>query len=91
MSETIYFFQKGLLLVVILSLPAITVAVLSGVLISIVQTVLSVQDQALPFAVKLLAVGVILFASGRWMGVEILSLAESAFRMLAKSNIQGLQ
>lgn len=91
MSDTLFFFQKGMILVVMLSLPAIAVAVLSGVLISIVQTVLSVQDQALPFAVKLLAVGVVLVASGRWMGVEVISLADAAFQMLAKSNIQGLQ
>ena len=84
MNETIYFFQKGLLTVVRLSLPTLAVAVVVGVITSMIQTVLSVQDQALPFAFKLLAVGLTIAVVGRWVGVEILALAEQAFQSVAE-------
>lgn len=83
MNGTIYFFQKGLLIVVWLSLPILAVAVVVGVITSMIQTALSVQDQALPFAFKLLAVGLTIAMIGRWVGVEILTLAEQAFQSIA--------
>lgn len=83
MTETIYYFQKGLLLVVLLSLPPLLIAVAVGVIVSLLQTALSVQDQALPFACKLVAVGITLVVTGRWLGVELLSLTEQAFRDIA--------
>ena len=82
MPETIFYFQKGLLLVVWLSLPPLLVAVIVGVVVSIVQTALSVQDQALPFVCKLVAVGITLVVLGRWVGIELLNLGEQAFRAI---------
>lgn len=83
MNGTIYFFQKGLLTVVWLSLPILSVAVVVGVITSMIQTALSVQDQALPFAFKLLAVGLTIAMIGRWVGVEMLALGEQAFQSIA--------
>lgn len=82
MIETISFFQKGLLLVIWLSLPPLLVAVLAGVLVSLIQTVLSMQDQSIPFAVKLLAVGLVLAMTGRWMALELLALGDQALAAL---------
>lgn len=83
MVETIAFFQKGLLMVVWLSLPPLAVAVLAGVLVSLVQTVLSMQDQSIPFAVKLFAVALVLALSGRWMALQLLALGDQALTALA--------
>lgn len=83
MVETIAFFQKGLLLVIWLSLPPLVVAVTAGVIVSLLQTVLSMQDQSIPFAVKLLAVGAVIAATGRWMALQLLSLADQAMTALA--------
>jgi type III secretion protein S len=83
MIETLAFFQKGLILVVWLTLPPLAVAVISGVLISLIQTVMSLQDQALPFAAKLLAVGLTLALVGRWMGVELITLGSEALQAIA--------
>lgn len=89
MSESFAIFQNGLLLVVWLSLPTLITAVIVGVLISILQTALSVQDQALPFAVKLIAVGVVLALTGRWISSEILQLADAAMAAILKINHSG--
>jgi type III secretion protein S len=59
------------------------------VVISLVQTVLSVQDQAMPFAFKLLAVGLALSIVGRWMGVELIQLGEQALRAAATITHRG--
>ncbi|WAC75172.1 type III secretion system export apparatus subunit SctS [Roseateles sp. SL47] len=83
MVETIAFFQKGLLAVIWLSVPSLLVAVLAGVLVSLLQAVLSMQDQSIPFAVKLMAVGLTLAATGRWMALQILALGEQALAALA--------
>ena len=83
MIETIAFFQKGLLMVIWLSLPPLIVAVVAGVLVSLVQTVLSMQDQSIPFAVKLLAVGLVLAMTGRWMALQLLALCDQALAALA--------
>ena len=80
MIETLAFFQKGLLMIVWLSLPPLIVAVIAGVLISLLQTILSVQDQALPFAFKLIAVGITLAVVGRWLGLELIMLGDQALQ-----------
>jgi len=89
MTETLAFFQKGLLLVVWLSLPPLFVAVLVGILISLIQTALSVQDQALPFAFKLIAVGLVLAGTGRWVGIELLTLGEQALHSIPQLTHRG--
>jgi type III secretion protein S len=83
MAETLAFLREGLLLVVWLTVPPLATAVVVGVLVSLVQTMLSVQDQALPFAFKLLAVGLVLALCGRWMGVELLALGNKALLAIA--------
>lgn len=90
MVETIALFQKGMLLVLWLSAPPLAVAVLVGVLVSLVQTLLSVQDQALPFSFKLLAVGLTLALCGRWMGVELMLLADQAMQAVATLGYHGM-
>jgi type III secretion protein S len=89
MQDILPLFQKGMLMVVWLSMPPLVMAVIAGVLISLVQTVLSIQDQAMPFAVKLLAVGLTLALMGRWIGVELLTLGEQAFSSIATINHRG--
>lgn len=82
MIETIAFFQKGLMLVIWLSLPPLIVAVVAGVLVSLIQTVLSMQDQSIPFAVKLFAVGAVLAMTGRWMALQLLALGDQSLAAL---------
>ncbi|WLS77857.1 type III secretion system export apparatus subunit SctS [Erwinia pyri] len=75
-------FRQAMLLVVVLSAPPLIVAVIVGVIVSLLQAVMQLQDQTLPFAIKLVAVGVALALTGRWIGVELMELAQSAFAMM---------
>ena len=83
--DPVLLFKQGMLLVVVLSAPPLIVAVVVGVLTSLVQALMQVQDQTLPFGIKLVAVGVTLALTGRWIGVELIQLINLTFDMVARS------
>jgi type III secretion protein S len=70
---------KALLLTLWLSLPPIVVASVVGTLFSLVQALTQIQEQTLSFAVKLVAVGITLFLTARWVGGEIFNYTVSLF------------
>jgi type III secretion protein S len=69
----------GLMLVLWLSLPPILVASVVGTLFSLVQALTQIQEQTLSFAIKLIAVGLTLFLTARWIGGEIFNYTISLF------------
>ncbi|HSX90558.1 MAG TPA: type III secretion system export apparatus subunit SctS [Pseudomonas sp.] len=83
--EILTLFKQAMLLVVMLSAPPLIVAVIVGVIISLLQAVMQLQDQTLPFAVKLVAVGLTLAMTGRWVGVQLIQLTTLAFNMIAQT------
>ncbi|QXI31260.1 type III secretion system export apparatus subunit SctS [Pseudomonas vanderleydeniana] len=83
--DTLTLFKQAMLLVVTLSAPPLIVAVIVGVLTSLLQAVMQLQDQTLPFAIKLVAVGLALALTGRWIGVELIQLTQLAFSMIAQT------
>ena len=54
--EALALFKQGMFLVVILTAPPLGVAVLVGVITSLLQALMQIQDQTLPQVVKLVAV-----------------------------------
>ncbi|MFP1736226.1 type III secretion system export apparatus subunit SctS [Lonsdalea quercina] len=83
--EMLNLFRQAMVLVVMLSAPPLVVAVIVGVLISLLQAVMQLQDQTLPFAIKLVAVGLVLAMTGRWIGVELIQLTLLAFNMIEQT------
>ncbi|MEJ2417400.1 MAG: type III secretion system export apparatus subunit SctS [Exilibacterium sp.] len=75
-------FKQGMIMVVILSAPPLIVAVIVGVLTSLIQALMQLQDQTLPFALKLVAVGIALALTGRWIGVEIIQFTSQMFKLI---------
>ena len=59
--------QNSLYLVLILSAPAVLVALCVGLIISLVQATTQIQEQTLTFVPKLAAVMITLVISGGWM------------------------
>ncbi|MFS2008028.1 type III secretion system export apparatus subunit SctS [Duganella sp. CT11-25] len=82
MGETLQFFQQGLWLAIIISAPPLLIATLFGVIVSLVQAITQVQDQTLPYVVKLLSVALTVAVLGRWFGAEIMQLADKAFLLI---------
>ena len=83
--EPIVLFKQGMLLVVVLTAPPLIVAVIVGVLTSLIQALMQIQDQTLPFGIKLVAVGITLALTGRWIGVELIQLTSLTFDMAART------
>ena len=82
MADTLNYFQHGLWLAVVLSAPPLIMATIFGVIVSLIQAVTQIQDQTLPYIVKLLVVSIALALAGRWYGSELLLLTELAFNMI---------
>ena len=58
---------KALYLVIQASLPILLVSLVIGLIVSIFQTVTSIQEQTLTFVPKILAIFVALIICGHWM------------------------
>jgi type III secretion protein S len=82
MGDTLQFFQQGLWLAVKISAPPLLIATLFGVLVSLVQAITQVQDQTLPYVVKLMSVAISVVTLGRWFGSELIQLINLAFAMI---------
>lgn len=61
----------AVVLVLLLSLPPILVATVVGVIVSLVQALTQIQEQTLPFAIKLIAVVVVMVATAPWLGSQL--------------------
>lgn len=83
--DALTLFKQGMVLVVMLSAPPLLAAVTLGVIISLLQALLQVQDQTLPFSIKLVGVGITLALTGRWLGVEIIQFTSQIFTLIANT------
>jgi type III secretion protein S len=82
--ESVELLRNALVVIVMLSAPALIVATLIGILVSLVQSLFQIQDQTLSFALKLVAIGAVMFSTGRWMQLEMITLTETAFDLMAQ-------
>jgi type III secretion protein S len=72
--DSLTIFKQALWLTTLISLPPLLVATLFGVLLAVFQALTQIQDQTLPYVVKLVLVSATLVLSGRWIGSELLLL-----------------
>ncbi|WP_277624151.1 type III secretion system export apparatus subunit SctS [Undibacterium sp. TS12] len=82
MENTVHYFQQGLWLAVIMSAPPLLIATICGVIVSLIQAVTQIQDQSLPYVVKLLAVAITMAALGRWFCSELIQLFGMAWTLI---------
>ncbi len=74
--------SQALMLCLVLSLPAVAVSAIVGLLISFLQAITSLQDSSISQGVKLLAVTVVVFITASWAGATLLRFAESILATL---------
>ncbi len=60
-------FTQTLVLIIKLSAPMLLVSLVVGLIISILQTITSIQEQTLTFVPKLLAIFLTLMLAGNWI------------------------
>lgn len=71
-------------LVLFASLPAVLTAAVVGLGVGIAQAVTQLQDQSVPFAIKLVAVGAAVALSAAWVGAQFVRFAEQAFAAIGR-------
>lgn len=69
----------------LLALPAVLVSLIVGLLVSIFQTVTSIQEQTLSFAPRIAAVAVVLILTLPWMLKTVVSFASRMFLHAAEA------
>jgi type III secretion protein S len=67
---------------ILFSAPPLIAATICGLSVSLIQAVTQIQDQTLPYVVKLAAVSITLGLMGRWIGVELIRLTEMGIAMV---------
>ncbi|MEW9583588.1 type III secretion system export apparatus subunit SctS [Paraburkholderia sp. DGU8] len=80
--------SDALLLVFWLSLPALVVATVIGLLTGLVQSITQIQDQALPYSVKIIGVGLVLMIAMPWGENEVLHFLDQTFSYIAAGRAQ---
>lgn len=69
--------QQALLLTLLLSAPALLVALVLGTIISVIQAATHVQEQALVSVPKIAAVSAVLALAGLWMLAQIVAFGQA--------------
>ncbi|PMS37863.1 type III secretion protein S [Trinickia symbiotica] len=85
MSETLALLEQSLFFALKVSLVLVLGAACAGIATSVVLTAFQIQDQALPFAVKLIVVCVGLAAAAQSIGYELLGIVDETFALVASS------
>jgi type III secretion HrpO family protein len=83
------FAEKAMVLVLMLSLPALVVATAVGLLVSLFQALTQIQEQTLSFGLKLIAVVLTLVLTASWVSAELLQwslLLFDQFPALVRAN-----
>ncbi len=78
-SQIVALAYQGLLLILILSAPPVLISMFLGTIVAIFQAATQIQEQTLPFVVKLVAVTLTLIFMGSWLGSQIMGFATNIF------------
>lgn len=72
--------SEAMMLCLLLSLPAVLVAAVVGLLVAFVQAITSIQDQAIGQSAKLIAVALAVVIAAPWAAAAVLRFAQSALQ-----------
>lgn len=76
--------QQALLLTLLLSGPALLVALVLGTIISIIQAATHIQEQSLLSVPKIIAVLAVLSLAGLWMLTQIVAFAQALMNIIPR-------
>ena len=71
--------QRALITAITLATPLLGIALLTGVVISIVQAITGIQEQTLIFIPKIVAIALVLLFLGSWMGRVIVGFTSTIY------------
>jgi flagellar biosynthesis protein FliQ len=71
--------REGLMLVLLVSAPALLASLIVGFVVSVIQAATQIQDPTIAFVPKLIAVVLVLLASGPLLGAQAVRFAQALF------------
>ena len=71
--------SEALMMCVLLSLPAVVVSALIGLIVSFFQAITSLQDSSISQGIKLLAVTGVVVVTAPWAGSTLMKFSENLF------------
>lgn len=83
-AEILDFTARALMLTLLLSLPPIIVATVVGTIVSVLQALTQIQEQTISFGFKLAALLFTIYATARWMGVELYNYLSNILDMIPR-------
>ena len=83
MTDLFGYVETSLILILVLSLPAVLVATAVGLVVGLLQALTQIQDQTLPQAVKLGAVAVVVILMGAGLSQRLVAFATEVFGRIA--------
>nr|WP_300003834.1 flagellar biosynthesis protein FliQ [Tissierella sp.] len=85
MSETVVLdiMRNGFLTIIRVSAPILVIALVVGLLISILQATTQIQEQTLSFVPKLMAIMVALIIFGNYMLTILMNFTENIFNLMS--------
>ena len=83
-DNVLAFTREGLLLVLWVTLPVVAVAVLTSLVVAVLQAVTQIQDQSIGQSIRLIAVMLALVVLAGLLGRNVLLFGERAFDSLVR-------
>jgi flagellar biosynthetic protein FliQ len=83
-SEAVNLMRGGIFETMLLSAPVLLVALIVGLVISIIQATTSIQEQTLTFVPKIAAILIMLFLLGGWMLTSLRDYTSTLFGMISE-------
>jgi flagellar biosynthetic protein FliQ len=83
-SEAVNLMRGGIFETMLLSAPVLLVALIVGLVISIIQATTSIQEQTLTFVPKIAAILIMLFLLGGWMLTSLRDYTATLFGMISE-------
>ncbi|QUG74590.1 EscS/YscS/HrcS family type III secretion system export apparatus protein [Erwinia sp. E602] len=81
MNNILFVGNSALIIVLKLTAVPIALATIVGIIVGLFQTVMQIQEQTLPFGLKMLAVFASIFMLIEWFSAEMMNFAVQAFNM----------
>ncbi len=81
MNNILFIGNSALIVVLKLTAVPIAFATIVGIIVGLFQTIMQIQEQTLPFGLKMLAVFASIFMLIEWFSAEMMSFATMAMTM----------
>lgn len=81
MNNILFISNSALIIVLKLTAVPIAFATVVGLVVGLFQTIMQIQEQTLPFGLKMLAVFASIFMLIEWFSQEMMSFATQVFNM----------